>query len=239
MQWYASLLPRIHRFVPAKTILEIGPGFGRWTTFLHGLCDRLVLVDLSEKCIAACKVRFGEAGKITYHVNDGRSLTMVPDASVDFAFSYDSLVHAEEDVMADYLKELARVLTPGGAAFLHHSNAGQYAWYFRRLGWLRYVRPARLLFRLLLLETRTHLRALTMTADKLQRFAAVAGLRCVSQEMINWRSRWLLDCHSLVMRADSPSVQHCRVLKNYHFMDEARSVSRIAAIYSEGDRPSV
>ncbi len=33
-QWYWVLLPRIHAFVPAGTILEIGPGFGRWTQFL-------------------------------------------------------------------------------------------------------------------------------------------------------------------------------------------------------------
>ena len=34
MQWYGMLLPRIHSFLPAKTILEIAPGYGRWTQFL-------------------------------------------------------------------------------------------------------------------------------------------------------------------------------------------------------------
>ena len=51
MHWYGSLLPRISAFVPAETILEIAPGYGRWTAFLKNLCKRLVIVDLSEKCI--------------------------------------------------------------------------------------------------------------------------------------------------------------------------------------------
>ena len=34
MQWRLSLLPRILPFVPAGSILEIAPGFGRWTQFL-------------------------------------------------------------------------------------------------------------------------------------------------------------------------------------------------------------
>ena len=32
---------------------------------------------------------------ISYFVNDGRSLAMVPERSVDFAFSFDSLVHVD------------------------------------------------------------------------------------------------------------------------------------------------
>ena len=41
-QWFGSLYPRLHRFLPAKNILEIGPGVGRWTKFLLPLCERYV-----------------------------------------------------------------------------------------------------------------------------------------------------------------------------------------------------
>ena len=51
---------------------------------------------------------------------------MVGDAAVDFAFSFDSLVHVEAETLADYLAELARVLVPDGVGFLHHSNFGTY-----------------------------------------------------------------------------------------------------------------
>ena len=97
--WFGALLPRIHAFLPAETILEIGPGYGRWSQYLKGLCRRLVLVDLAERCIEHCRGRFADASNIEYHVNDGRSLAMVEDGSVDLAFSFDSLVHAEADVL--------------------------------------------------------------------------------------------------------------------------------------------
>ena len=61
MQWYATILPRIHAYLPAGTVLELGPGFGRWTHYLKDRCDRLILVDLSEKCIRACRERFPAA----------------------------------------------------------------------------------------------------------------------------------------------------------------------------------
>src|SRR5262252_3849013 len=93
MQWYVSILPRLHPFVPAETILEIAPGFGRWTAYLRQLCRRMVVVDLSARCIEACKARFADSAHIEYHVNDGTSLAMVRDESVDLAFSFDSLVH--------------------------------------------------------------------------------------------------------------------------------------------------
>jgi ubiquinone/menaquinone biosynthesis C-methylase UbiE len=94
MQWHGTLLPRMRAFLPAASVLEIAPGHGRWTRFLKDFCSRLSIVDLSATCIEACRRRFAGASNISYFVNDGRSLDMVPDGSVDFIFSFDSLVHA-------------------------------------------------------------------------------------------------------------------------------------------------
>jgi hypothetical protein len=63
------------------------------------MCDTLTVVDLNEKCISACKTRFAGVAHIRYHVNDGRSLSMVPDESVDFAVSFDSLVPRSRPTM--------------------------------------------------------------------------------------------------------------------------------------------
>jgi len=40
---------------------------------------------------------------IEYFINDGRSLDMLENNSIDFAFSFDSLLHAEIDVMHAYI----------------------------------------------------------------------------------------------------------------------------------------
>src|SRR4051812_41608893 len=102
-QWFGSIHPRIHSFLPTTTILEIAPGFGRWTNYLKNYCEHLIVVDLAENCIRACKERFAGNSNISYYVNDGRSLEMIGDNTIDFVFSFDSLVHAESDVIQDYL----------------------------------------------------------------------------------------------------------------------------------------
>jgi SAM-dependent methyltransferase len=132
-QWHSTLLPRIRAFVPTGTICEIAPGYGRWSQYLVELCDSYVGVDLSAACVDACRARFGSVRHATFEINDGISLPTLANESIDFAFSFDSLVHVEADVIAAYLTDLARVLAPDGIAWLHHSNLGQYARGVRRL----------------------------------------------------------------------------------------------------------
>src|SRR3954454_12840335 len=121
-QWHFTLWPRMRQFLPTGTLLEIAPGFGRWTAYLVDCCDRYVGVDLSSQGIDACRARFADVAKAEFNVNDGKSLPGVSDASVDFAFSFDSLVHVEDEVIDAYLVELTRVLRNDGVAFIHHSN---------------------------------------------------------------------------------------------------------------------
>src|SRR5687768_4980448 len=97
------LYPRVRQFLPAATILEIAPGHGRWTQYLLPLCERLIGVDVAANCVAACRERFAGDAHAEFHKNDGMSLPMVPDGKVDFAFSFDSLVHCERDVMQSYI----------------------------------------------------------------------------------------------------------------------------------------
>ena len=164
-QWYGVILPRVARFLPAGSMLEIAPGHGRWTAYLREHCETLAIVDLDEACIEACRQRFRGDDGISCHVNDGRSLAMIADESVDFAFSFDSLVHADADVIAGYLRELARVLAPDGVAFVHHSNAGRYRRYFEALEKVPQGRVRERLFELRILD-RPRWRALDMTAER-------------------------------------------------------------------------
>jgi SAM-dependent methyltransferase len=118
-QWVGSIFPRIRRFLPANTILEIGSGLGRWTQYLKDYCKCLIAVDLSPTCVDACRLRFKEFPHIQCHANDGKSLAMIPDRSIDFAFSFDSLVHADAVTVKTYLHQLATKFAPNGfcAAF--------------------------------------------------------------------------------------------------------------------------
>jgi SAM-dependent methyltransferase len=227
--WYGALLPRIHSFLPASTILEIAPGYGRWTQFLKDACEQLVIVDLTERCIEHCRKRFSSSSNIEYHVNDGRSLEMVADNSVDFVFSFDSLVHVEADVMDAYLQQLARKLAPNGVGFIHHSNIGRYA----ALTKLARKAPAKRLQALVrrgLLINLPAWRAETMTADLFAVQCEGAGLLCVGQEKINWEhGRYLIDCLSEFTRRGSRWERPRTLISNPMFTDEARRMARLYA----------
>jgi SAM-dependent methyltransferase len=230
--WWGVLRPRINSWVPTGTILEIAPGFGRWTQFLKDVCDQLLVVDLADRCIEACKERFASSTNIAYHVNDGRSLDMVPDGSIDFAFSFDSLVHAEADVLAAYLEQLASKLRPDGVGLLHHSNMGAH----RRSAALAARLPDRLRRRLVMAGVLPNVyawRAQSVTAEWFARQCEEAGLRCVAQEVINWEySRQLIDCISVLTPPGSAWSRELVRIENKRFMAEAASLRRLRALYA-------
>jgi SAM-dependent methyltransferase len=227
--WAGALLPRIHRFVPAGTILEIAPGYGRWTAYLKDLCERLVLVDLTEACIEHCRNRFAESRHVEYHVNDGRSLAMIPDESVDFAFSFDSLVHADASVMSAYLGQLASKLTEGGVGFLHHSNLGGYP----RAVALTKRMPRALLTRLIRHGLAIDLpawRAEDVSAGFVVDCCARSGLACIAQEKISWENgRFLTDAITVVTRADGSRVRELEVAATPTFGQDGRRMARLYA----------
>jgi hypothetical protein len=238
-QWYGSLLPRMHHFLPAPVILEIAPGMGRWTQFLLGHCDRLIGVDVTKACVEACQERFAALDNAAFHVNDGRSFPMVADRSVDFAFSFDSLVHVEADVLASYLGELGRALADEGVAFLHHSNYRRYRRSVRLTGPLqptlrRFPRQFQRAFRIGgLLDGSALLRARSVDADVFVKGCAAAGLRCIGQEMITWSGSGprLIDCISAVARPGSQWDRPLRVAENRSFLAEARSIRRYTQVF--------
>jgi len=110
---------------PDHVVLEIGPGFGRWTRKLIEISRHLIVVDVTEKCIAHCKEVFGNNDNVEFHVNDGRSLKFIADNSVDFVWSFDVFVHIEPPDIESYLREFQRILKPDGLAIIHHGVIGK------------------------------------------------------------------------------------------------------------------
>jgi hypothetical protein len=205
-QWNRTILPRIQAFLPCRSVLEIGPGRGRWTERLRHHCEKLALVDLSPSCIDYCKTRFAADSRLSYFVNDGLSLSMIPDRSIDFVFSFDSLVHAAPDVCQTYIQQIAKKLTPQGCCFLHHSNLGNYQDQ---------------------LDDSTtylveHWRDRDMTGEFMIEYCRQAHLCCFKQELLNWRdSPWPIDAFSYIAPQDSRLAAPTEVILIDDFMSEA------------------
>ena len=240
--WWRGLFPRIYRHLPAVRLLEIGPGFGRWSSHLIRHADQVFLVDVTERCVEHCRRRFGGRGNVHVFRNDGVSLDMIDDASVDFVFSFDSLVHADAVVVRDYLRQLARKLRPGGTGFIHHSNLAALATSDGTLPWW---------------VARTHWRAESMSAARFREYCREAGLVCETQEVINWvgRSRKkdrhrihgpgipMIDAISTFRRPAETPVKAAdpgptRVYVNPLFVHEWRQCTVLAELYGPGVSPA-
>jgi len=231
-QWWGSIMPRIHTFIPTAVILEIGPGYGRWTNYLKDVCKDLIVVDLTESCIQKCKLRFRDDTHIRYFVNDGRSLDFLERNSVDFVFSFDSLVHAEPEVIEIYLKQLAEILKPNGVGFIHHSNLGQYSRYLSSYENIL-DKINHFLVRInLRKKTNTHWRDVNMTATLFEKFCSDCGLVCISQELINWGNSYPIDCISLFTQQGSIWSRSNNKIVNRNFMDEGKYLSNLSRLYS-------
>jgi len=235
-QWRSCIWPRIAAFLPAASIVEIAPGYGRWTHYLLPHCETYTGIDLSERCVDICRERFaGTAAR--FAVGDGRSLPEVPDGSTDFVFSFDSLVHCEADVIADYLREIGRVLTAGGAAFIHHSNLGRYRASARVRdagGSLAARLPARKdILRVSGVLDWDHRRGRSVTAGRFAQMARDAGLSCISQEIITWNNSLLTDCFSAVTRPGSRWDRVPVVSVNRLFLPAARSAGAAARAFPQ------
>ncbi|MBV9268913.1 MAG: class I SAM-dependent methyltransferase [Acidobacteriaceae bacterium] len=237
--WSFVLYPRIRRFLPCSGILEIAPGFGRWTRFLKDQCQSMIGVDISARCIEYCKARFALDSHIRFHVNDGTSLAAVPDNAIDFVFSFDSLVHAEKEVVEAYLVQIARKLTPDGVGFIHHSNIGAYPVRLKAVEYYNRL-PSAMRRRIVTKENLSTLlsinlqagRARSMTAVLFRDYCARAGLKCISQEVINWtKGKCLIDSVSLFVRPGSRWDRAPVLFDNRDFVAGSKLVSRLSNLY--------
>lgn len=202
-QWFGSIHPRVHRFLPANWILEIAPGAGRWTRFLLPLARAGYLgIDLSVECVERCRGVFQEFPRARFESNDGLSLAVAPDDTFDFVFSFDSLVHVEVDVLEAYVPQILRKLRRGGAAFLHHSN-------WREAGERG---PNR------------HCRAESVGAGAVARIVERAGGCVLIQEVVNWGSATCIDGFTTFARGDGEFEATGQVIRNVAFMSEAQAI---------------
>ncbi|HEU0208537.1 MAG TPA: class I SAM-dependent methyltransferase [Candidatus Udaeobacter sp.] len=221
-QWNGTILPRIRDCLPTGTVLEIAPGFGRWTHYLKDYCSQLYAVDKSSECIEACRERFAADSHVRCYLNDGRSLSMIRDSSIDFVFSFDSFVHPDREILEAYLHQLRAKLKIGAKGFIHHSNFGEYVNSPRERLPEILAKP---LIKLRILDWAHH-RNPGMTAALFRDLCAKNGLHCISQELVNWRGARLIDCLSLFVRSDFASPNASKIMRNPNFMREAARIRR-------------
>lgn len=205
-QWYGTILPRISLYLPCNAVLEIAPGFGRWTRFLINSCNEYCGVELSSICVNDLEKLFNKGEFI---LNDGYSLEDVADNNYDFIFSFDSLVHAERDVIESYLIQIPDKLSENGVAFLHLSNLASLPKNENRC---------------------THAREMSVSSQFIRDFCSANNINLVLQELVNWGGEDLIDQFILIKKTNE-SIGAPTVIKNCNFMLEADVCKEVYAKY--------
>lgn len=212
-QWLFAVYPRIARHLPAGSVVEIATGHGRWTQYLIEHAETYVGFDLVEKCAVYCEEHYGGNGR-RFVANDGLHLTGVPDRSVDFVFSLDSLVHVDWPTLRSYLSEIMRVLTPGGTAHIHHSNAAAVK------GFESLDPPKRKAFR-----------AADVSAEVVREEIKRLGGGVTTQEIVDWGGSGpdaLIDCFTTISAQPATPA----VVENPNFMLDMRRIAKISGLYT-------
>jgi cyclopropane fatty-acyl-phospholipid synthase-like methyltransferase len=103
--------------------LEIGCGPGRLMRPMSRHFVEIHGVDVSEEMIALAKDKLRDIPNAHVHATDGAHLTVFEDESFDFVYSYAVFQHIpSREVVLQYLREIRRVLKPGGLAHLQFNG---------------------------------------------------------------------------------------------------------------------
>jgi ubiquinone/menaquinone biosynthesis C-methylase UbiE len=105
-----------------KVMIELGCGAGRMTPSFAIRYERVLALDLSVKMLERARQVHSKQKNILWLCASGADLAYLASDSADFVFSYLVFQHLpSEDLVFAYVREILRVLQPGGA-FLFQFN---------------------------------------------------------------------------------------------------------------------
>jgi ubiquinone/menaquinone biosynthesis C-methylase UbiE len=117
VQEWADPFIHCHINSPEQCVaLDVGCGVGRVTRALSRRFRWVYGVDVSSEMIERAKAINTAFTNISFYQNDGETLNLLEDSSIDYVFSFVTFQHMPSyNVIQCNIKEISRVLKPGGA----------------------------------------------------------------------------------------------------------------------------
>src|SRR3954470_2705623 len=104
-------------------VLDVGCGVGRLTRVLAERAAHVHAIDVSAEMLEQARELNARLTNVTWHHGDGTTLNPIADASVDAVVSHVVFQHIPDpQVTLGYVREMGRVLRPGGWAAFQISN---------------------------------------------------------------------------------------------------------------------
>jgi SAM-dependent methyltransferase len=106
-----------------EDVVEIGCGIGRVTRALAHRVRMVYALDISEEMLAGARRYNRGLSNVRWLHGDGRTLAPLADASCDACISFVVFQHLPDpELTYGYVREIGRVLRPGGWAAFQVSN---------------------------------------------------------------------------------------------------------------------
>jgi ubiquinone/menaquinone biosynthesis C-methylase UbiE len=109
-------------FGPGDTVLDLGCGVGRVARYAAPGCRTLWAVDASPLMLRYARRRMAGIPNVRYARCRGTTVPDVPDGAIDFAYSLLTLQHLEREDAFLLLRELRRMVRPGGTIHVTFPN---------------------------------------------------------------------------------------------------------------------
>jgi SAM-dependent methyltransferase len=164
-------------------LLEVGCGLGRTARAFAEHFERVDGVDVAPSMIEQARA-IGLPDNVRLAVGSGRDLAGFADGAYDVVFSHLVLQHLpEEELVGGYLREIRRVLGPGGAALIQLDTRPR-----SMAAALIQALPDPLLPR----SRRRHMRRYRRAPERVAELVAQAGLRLEEQRGSGSAEHWFL-----------------------------------------------
>lgn len=112
------------RLRPSDMALDVGCGMGRLTRALAARAREVIGLDVSAEMVQRARAANRDLPNVRFLEGDGATLAGISDASVDAIVSFVVFHHIPDPMITlGYVREMGRVLRPGGWAAFQVSDA--------------------------------------------------------------------------------------------------------------------